>query len=161
MKHIKLFEEFVTSQENIDVIVESASNEAKIQLDEFTYSVDEGALKQVIGWTFFPALSLMNVGYQLIRKKAKIKKMLDKESDPKKKEALKKELKTLKYEEVKAKEKIKKKEEELDAKIKAAKAKMTPEEKEKLSKEMAKKKEELAKAKEKFKKEKEQSSGIV
>ena len=106
MKHIKLFEEFVTSQENVDIIIESASNEAKIQLDEFTYSVNEGVLKQIIGWTFFTPLTLLNVAYQFFRRRGKIKRMLAKEQDPKKKEALRQELETLKYEEVKAKEKV-------------------------------------------------------
>jgi len=164
MKRIKLFEEFIAHEEillTVNDILESANNETRIQLEELTHSIDEGVVKQIIGWTLFPQISLLNVLYQFMRRRGKIKRMLAKETDPKKKEALRQELKTLKYEEVKAKEKVKAKEEELDDKIKMSKQDMSPEEREQFQKEMAKKRKELEKAREKFNKEKEKFHGLV
>ena len=161
MKHVRLFEEFVTSQKNVDTIIESAFNETEIQLDELTYSVNEGLVKQALGWIFFPGFSLLNVAYQFFRRRSKIKKMMAAEQDPAKRDKLRQELETLKYEEVKAKEKVKAKEEELKDKAAQARRKMTPEEREEFDKEMAKKRKELEKAKEKFNKEKQEFQGLV
>jgi hypothetical protein len=156
-----LFDFIEESNEMVNNIVKSAFYEARLTINEQLSSLNEGVLKQIVGWTFFPAISVLNVAYQFFRRRSKIKKMIAKETDVKKKNALKKELETLNYEEVKAKEKVKIKEDELKDKIKAAKSKMTPEEREQLDDELAKKRKDLEKAKEKFNKEKQEFQGLV
>ena len=59
MKHVKLFEEFNSSKRELDLV-------------ESIEALDEGAVKQVLGWTFFPVFSLANVIFQITQKKKKI-----------------------------------------------------------------------------------------
>ena len=138
---IKSYEEFLL-QENLQNFEDDYS--------KATDSLSEGLLKQAIGYYFFFPLTVLRLAHQFLSKKMKIKKMVAKETDPKKKEALKKELKALKYEEVKQTQKLKKKQAEMKAKEKATKAKMTPEEKEKFAKEKAKMQKKIDKEKAKL-----------
>jgi len=148
MKHLQLFEQFELNIEN-DKVLEAAYNaeiESILLEEEFT-SLDEGLLKQVIGWVFLPGLSLMNVLRQLVLKKIKIKKMLANETNPKKKEKLKAQLKQMKFEEVKQKEKMEKLKQDNKPKVDAAKGKLSPEEKEAYAKSQKKFKKKMDKAK--------------
>ena len=148
MKHVKLFEQFLNDTDSsIDL-----NNEAENIFESYTL-LEEGWLKQVIGYTFFLPLTMVNLLYQLTMKKIKVKKMLKNETNPKKKEALKQQLKGMKMEEVKVKEKIE--DQKLKMKDQASKAKSnaTPEEKAKYAKQkkamqdkLNKKKEELRKS---------------
>jgi valyl-tRNA synthetase len=149
MKHVKLFEQFTEELNNVNLDA----------LHEEIEALEEGSVKQILGWVFFPAFSLVNVVYQLARKKKKIKAMIADETDPAKKQALKDKLEALKYEEVKQTEKIKDQEEELKAKAKEAKKSLSPEEKKKLAKEKEKAQKKLDKAKEKLRKMKDSSVG--
>ena len=138
MKYVKLFEEFN------DVDIETLHEEIEI--------LDEGAVKQVLGWVFFPVFSLANVIFQITQKKKKIKGMIADETNPKKKQILKDKLEALSYEEVAAKKKAKDQKEDLADKATAAKKTMTPEEKKQLSKETAKMQKKLDKTNDKIKK---------
>jgi phosphoglycerate-specific signal transduction histidine kinase len=149
-----LFDFIEESHQVVNDILESAFYETNLMIDEQLSSLNEGLIRSTLAWTLFMPFTLFNVTTKFFKKKEKIKKMIAIEQDPKKKEALRKELETLNYEEVKAKEKVKMKEEELKDKIAAAKRKMTPEERKQFDKEMKKKREELEKAKEKFSEEK-------
>lgn len=142
MKYVKLYEEF-TNEDN-DVNIETIHEEIE--------ALDEGSVKQILGWVFFPPLSLINVAYQLVQKQLKIKALIADETDPKKKKALKDKLQALKYEEVRQTEKIKNQEEDLKAKAKEAKRDLSPEEREQLKKQQAKMQKKLDKAKEKLRK---------
>ena len=153
MKHIKLFEQFTEelNHKNIEALHEEIE------------ALEEGSVKQILGWVFFPAISLVNVLYQLVQKQNKIKALIADETDPKKKQALKDKLQALKYEEVRQTEKIKDQEEELKDKAREAKKSLSPEEKKKLAKETENTQKKLDKAKEKLRKMKNSnvSSGFV
>ena len=123
--------------------------------------LEEGWLKQVLGYTFFLPLTLTNALYQLTMKKIKIKKMLKSETDPKKKEALQQELKGMKYEEVKIKEKIEDQKSKMKDAADAQKGKASPEEKEKYAKQKEKMQAKLDKQKEKLKKAQGEFNGLV
>ena len=138
MKYVKLFEEFN------DVDIETLHEEIE--------ALDEGSVKQVLGWVFFPAFSLATVIFQITQKKKKIKGMIADETNPKKKQILKDKLEALSYEEVAAKKKAKDQKEDLADKATAAKKTMTPEEKKQLSKETAKMQKKLDKTNDKIKK---------
>ena len=142
MKHVKLFEQFI----------EDMNNMAPYTLHEEIESLEEGSVKQILGWVFFPPLSLINVAYQLVQKQLKIKALIADETDPKKKQALKDKLQALKYEEVRQTEKIKNQEEDLKAKAKEAKKGLSPEEREKLKEKQAEMQKKLDKEKEKLRK---------
>jgi hypothetical protein len=139
--------------DDFDITVQSITEEIE--------KLDEGGLKQALGWTLFPILSRFNVWRQNAKKKTKIKKMLEKEKDPKKREALLKELSAMKFEQVKAMEKVKKEEEKYAEKAKEAKKGMTPEEKEAYQKQMDKAKEKITKAKEEWEKSMTKDQGIA
>jgi len=145
MKYVKLFEEFN------DVDIETLHEEIE--------ALDEGSVKQVLGWVFFWPFSLINVVYQLVMKQQKIKALIADETNPKKKQILKDKLKALKYEEVRETEKIKAKEEDLKAKAAESKKAMTPKEKKQLAKETANMQKKLDKAKEKLRKLKQSDTG--
>jgi ATP-dependent exoDNAse (exonuclease V) beta subunit len=145
MKYVKLFEEFN------DVDIETLHEEIEI--------LDEGAVKQVLGWVFFPVFSLANVIFQITQKKKKIKGMIADETNPKKKQILKDKLEALSYEEVAAKKKAKDQKEDLADKAAAAKKAMTPKEKKQLAKETANMQKKLDKAKEKLRKLKQSDTG--
>lgn len=139
MKHVKLFEEFNSSKRELDLV-------------ESIEALDEGSVKQVLGWVFFPVFSLANVIFQITQKKKKIKGMLANETDPKKKQVLKDQLEALSYEEVKAKKKAADQKEDLAAKAAEAKKAMTPKEKKQLAKETEKMQKKLQKTQDKIKK---------
>tara|TARA_B100000497_G_C7302782_1_gene205295 strand:+ start:81 stop:536 length:456 start_codon:yes stop_codon:yes gene_type:complete len=139
MKHVKLFEEFNSSNGDLDLV-------------ESIEALDEGSVKQVLGWTFFPVFSLATVIFQITQKKKKIKGMIADETDPKKKQILKDKLEALSYEEVAAKKKAEDQKEELADKKAAAKKAMTPKERKQLAKETAKMQKKLDKQEEKIKK---------
>jgi hypothetical protein len=139
MKHIKLFEEFNRSNRDLDLV-------------ESIEALEEGAVRQVLGWTFFPVFSLANVIFQITQKKKKIKGMLATETNPKKKQVLKDQLEALSYEEVKAKKKAEDQKADLKDKAAAAKKTMTPEEKKQLAKETEKMQKKLQKTQDKIKK---------
>ena len=139
MKYVKLFEEFNNSHNELDLV-------------ESIEALDEGSVKQVLGWTFFPVFSLATVIFQITQKKKKIKGMIADETDPKKKQILKDKLEALSYEEVAAKKKAEDQKEELADKKAAAKKAMTPKERKQLAKETAKMQKKLDKQEEKIKK---------
>ena len=153
MKYVKLYEEFVNEAD--DVNIETLYEEIE--------ALEEGTVKQIVGWVFYWPFSLINVVYQLVMKQQKIKGLIADETDPKKKQALKDKLQALKYEEVRETEKIKAKEEDLKAKAAEAKKELDTKERKKLQAETAKMKEKLAKAKEKLRKLKQSdtASGFV
>ena len=153
MKHVKLYEEFINESNDVDIE----------NLHEEIEALEEGTVKQIVGWVIYWPFSLVNVIYQLIMKQQKIKGLIADETDPKKKQALKDKLQALKYEEVRETEKIKAKEEDLKAKAAEAKKELDPKERKKLKAETAKMKEKLAKAKEKLRKLKQSdtASGFV
>lgn len=153
MKHVKLFEEFINESNDVDIET----------LHEEIEALEEGTVKQIIGWAFYWPFSLVNVVYQLVMKQQKIKGLIADETDPKKKKALKDKLQALKYEEVRETEKIKAKEEDLKAKAAEAKKELDPKERKKLQIETEKMKKKLAKAKEKLRKLKQSdtASGFV
>lgn len=153
MKYVKLYEEFIN--EDSDVNIET--------IHEQIEALDEGSVKQILGWVFFSPLSLINVAYQLVQKQIKIKALIANETDPAKKKALKDKLQALKYEEVRQTEKIKNQEEDLKAKAKEAKKDLSPEEREQLKKQQAQMQKKLDKEKEKLKKLKDSNtkSGFV
>ena len=142
MKLIKTFEQFVNeskANEELDLL------EADMLYEEY-HLLEEGWLKQIIGYTFFLPLTLMNGLRQIVLKKIKIKKLIKKETDPKKLDALTAELKGLKYEEVKAKAKVEKQKEKLKKQVDSTKSDATPEEKAKYKKQKEKMEKKLAKA---------------
>tara|TARA_B110000971_G_scaffold210445_1_gene237659 strand:- start:418 stop:873 length:456 start_codon:yes stop_codon:yes gene_type:complete len=139
MKYVKLYEEFSN-----DIDLETLHEEIEI--------LEEGKVKQVLGWVFFPVFSLANVIFQITQKKKKIQGMLADETDPKKKQILKDKLEALSYEEVAAKKKAKDQKEDLADKAAAAKKAMTPKEKKQLAKETAKMQKKLDKTNAKIKK---------
>jgi hypothetical protein len=157
MKKIKLFEEY---SEVINVISNIDENQYNNTIEELNVTIEglenveelnEGVIGQVLGWVFIPYLMLIRQGYRFLKKKQKIKKMLaNPKLSPEKKAKLKDQLKDLKYEEVKAKEEVEKKKQELEDKIKAKKADMTPEEKEEYQKAADKKRAEVEKAQKKI-----------
>lgn len=167
MKKIKLFEQYTeiintilnideneydNTIEELDVIIEGLDN---------TEELNEGLVGQVLGWVFFAEFMIIRQGYRWLKKKQKIKKMLANPNlTPEQKAKLKEQLKNLKYEEVKAKEEVEKKRQEMDDKIKAKKAAMTPEEKEQFQREADKKKAEVAKAQAKLDKEMDKFHGL-
>jgi hypothetical protein len=156
MKHVKLFEQFLNDTDSsIDL-----NNEAENIFESYTL-LEEGWLKQVIGYTFFLPLTMVNLLYQLTMKKIKVKKMLKNETNPKKKEALKQQLKGMKMEEVKVKEKIE--DQKLKMKDQASKAKSnaTPEEKAKYAKQKKAMQDKLNKKKEELRKAQGQYNGLV
>ena len=153
MKHIKLFEQFAS--ENDESLIET-----EIILGEYNL-LEEGWFKQVIGYTFFLPLTLTNVLYQLTKKKIKIKRMLKNETDPKKKEALRNELKGMKYEEVKVKEKIEGQKKKMKEAADKAKGNATPEEKEKYRKQREKMQNKLDKQKAKLAAAQDEFNGLV
>ncbi len=124
-------------------------------------NIEEGAIKQVLGWTLFTPLSIYRVIHQLVMKERKIKSMLKKEKDPKKRDKLRQELKNMKYEQVKYRKKLQKQELKGREQAKKAKETMTPEEKKKLAKQTAKTKEKIDKAKEKMKDLETRNLGLV
>jgi len=167
MKKIKLFEQYTKAISAISNIDESEYDNTIEELDviieglENTEELNEGLIGQVLGWVFVPYMMLIRQGYRFLKKKQKIKKMLANPNlTPEKKAKLKEQLKDLKYEEVKAKEEVEKKKQELDDKIKAKKAAMSPEEKEQYSIAAAKKEAEVEKAQRKLDKEMEKFHGL-
>ena len=152
MKYVKLFEQFVNE---LNLIDEATLNEPM----EIDGSPIPPVNESVLG--FVAGAAALRVAYQFFRRRAKIKKMLATVTDPAKKEQLRKELETLKYDEVKAKEQVKQKEDEMKQKAADARRKLSPEEREQVNKDMAKKRKELDKAREKFAKEKQKFQGIV
>lgn len=152
MKKLVKFETYLNLEENFIVDFEDLLNEE--------LKLNEGAVGQVLGWVFVPAFMALRQGIRFAKKRQKIRNAVRNESDPKKKEALRKSLKELKYEELRAKEKVDQKKKELQDKIKQGKANMTPKEKEQYNKEKAKKQAELDKAEAKFKKEMEEFHGF-
>ncbi len=161
MKKVKLFEEYVEVQDEIFNLDENQYDDTIEDLDsiienfENAEEINEGLFTAVAG------LILIRQAYKFLRKRAKIKKMLAaSDLDPAQKEKLKKELKKLKYDEVKAIEKIEKQKEQMRAKEEAKKKGMSPEQKEKFQKEIDKKQKELDKAKAKFDKEKEKLDAL-
>lgn len=167
MKKIKLFEQYIETISVISNIDENQYDNTIEELDiiieglENSEELNEGLIGQVLGWVFVPYMMLIRQSYRFLKKKQKIKKMLANPNlTPEKKAKLKEQLKDLKYEEVKAKEEVEKKKQELEDKIKAKKAKMTPEEKEEYEKAAAKKKAEVAKAQAKLDKEMDKFHGL-
>ena len=142
---------------------EDAENlEESIQLFLESYElIEEGWLKQALGYTLFMPLTLLNIVYQFTMKKIKIKKMLKNETDPKKKAKLKEELKGIKYEEAKAKEKVEDQKAKMKDAADASKGNASPEEKEKYKKEKAKMQKKLDKQKEKLRQAQGQYNGLV
>lgn len=128
MKYVKLYEEFVNEADDVNIET----------LHEEIEALEEGSVKQILGWTFFPVFSLANVIFQITAKKKKIKGMIADETNPKKKQILKDKLEALSYEEVAAKEKAAQQKEDLEAKKAQAKKALTPKEKKQLAKETAK-----------------------
>tara|TARA_B100000768_G_scaffold41832_1_gene40716 strand:- start:402 stop:854 length:453 start_codon:yes stop_codon:yes gene_type:complete len=137
MKHVKLYEEYTRTED--------------LGLVESIEALNEGSVKQILGWTFFPVFSLATVIFQITQKKKKIKGMIADESDPKKKQLLKDKLEALSYEEVAAKKKAADQKEELADKKAQAKKALTPKEKKQLAKETAKMQKKLDKQEEKIK----------
>ena len=156
MKYVKLFESFI-KEDSVSI----DTNEENATLLENYVILEEGFLKQLVGYTFLLPITLANALRQLILKKIKIKKMLKNETDPKKKEQLKKELKGISYEETKVKEKI----EDQKAKMKDAadksKANASPEEKAKYKKQKAAMQKKLDQAKAELRKTQGQFNGLV
>jgi predicted esterase YcpF (UPF0227 family) len=157
MKKIKLFEQYTETISAISNIDENQYDNTIEELDiiieglENSEELNEGLVGQVLGWVFFAEFMIIRQGYRWLKKKQKIKKMLaNPKLTPEKKAKLKEQLKDLKYEEIKAKEEVEKKKQELDDKIKAKKAKMTPEEKEEYERAAAKKRAEVEKAQRKL-----------
>ena len=111
MKKVKLFEDYVEIQIEIFNIDENQYDDTIEDLDsiiENAEEINEGLFTAVAG------LILIRQGYKFLRKRAKIKKMLAaSDLDPAQKEKLKKQLKKLKYDEVKAVEKIEKQKEQI------------------------------------------------
>ena len=165
MKKIVTFEKFTAFNESLKNSNDSEYDIIFTELDSIEESLEnklnEGLIGQVLGWTFLPLLMLIRQGYRSWKKKKKIYKMLSNPKlSPEQKEKLREQLKGLKYEEVKAKEKVEQKKEELEEKIKAAKADMTPEEKKKYQKQADKKRKELRKAQDKLDKEMSKFHGL-
>lgn len=152
MAYIKLFEEFIN---------ESSTFEEHDTLLEGYILLEEGWLKQSIGYSFFLPITLANVLRQYILKKLKIKKMLKNETDPKKKEILKKELENISYEETKAKEKVEDQKAKMKDQADAAKANATPEEKAAYAKQKEAMKAKLDKANDALRKAQGQFNGLV
>jgi hypothetical protein len=155
MKTIKTFEEFVTESinTNLDLL------EADTIFEEYDL-LEEGWLKQIIGYTFFLPITLLNGLRQIISKKIKIKRMMNKETDPKKLDALADELRGLKYEEVKAKEKVEKQKEKMKKQAESMKSNATPEEKEKYKQQKEKMEKKLAKAEQDYRMSKLEFQGL-
>ena len=164
MIHIKHFNQFVNESLEYDSnysIDEDLSNiEAEILFESY-FLLEEGWLKQAIGWSFFLPITLANTLRQLVMKKIKIKKMLKNETDPAKKQKLKDELKGISYEEAKQKEKVEDQKSKMKDQANAAKGNSTPEEKEKYAKAKAKMQDKLNKANAELKKVQGQFNGIV
>ena len=98
MKKLVKFETYLKLEESFNEEYESFLNEE--------LELNEGAVGQVLGWVFVPALMALRQGIRFAKKRQKIRNAVRNESDPKKKEALRKSLKELKYEELRAKEKM-------------------------------------------------------
>ena len=139
MKYVKLFEEFNNSHNELDLV-------------ESIEALDEGTVKQVLGWTFFGPISLAIVIFQITQKKKIIKGQLAEVTDPKKKQILKDKLEALSYEEVEAKKKAADQKKELAGKLAAAKKDMSSKERKQLAKETVKLQKKLDKQKEKIEK---------
>lgn len=157
--------------DNANNLVESnIDNEYNALLEEFNSEMiaegledlNEGLVKQILGWMFLPQLTLLNTLRQYALKKIKIKKMLAQETNPAKKEKLKQELKSMKYEEVKAKEKIQKLKKDNEQKAKEARRKpMSPEEKAKYDAQKLKMKKKIDKAQADLRKVQGEYNGLV
>jgi hypothetical protein len=138
-----------------------------MSFEEYSFITEEakkinvGLVKQIVGWTMFAPISLVKTYLQLKAKEKKVEDMIDKESDLEKKAILRQELKDLKFEEVKARERIQKQQHKLDDKISDGFKEMSPEEKEIYKKEVADQKEKLKQAEEEYKITKSQSQGFA
>lgn len=168
MNNLINFSDFDKANEAVEIIV----NEEIVRLNEELETlvlesedyelVNEGLVKQIIGWLFLPQLTLLNVLRQYTLKKIKIKRMLAQETDPAKKENLRQELKKMKYEEVKAKEKVQKIKKDNEAKANAAKSKnMSPEDRAAYNAQKAKMKAKLDKAEADLRKVQGEYNGLV
>ena len=101
MNNIVNFSEFSAVEESVNNMIneEMASLNEELVINEGEDLINEGLVKQIIGWLFLPQLTLLNVLRQFALKKIKIKRMLAQETNPAKKDKLKQELKKMKYEE--------------------------------------------------------------
>ena len=163
MKHLQTLRQF-QSEKKIDEILYIVENEIselvgneEINEEEL---IAEGAFFQVVGYLFGLPWMLLRQSMRFFKKRQKIRNAMMKIDDPAKKEALKKQLKQLKYEELRAKEKMEEKKEELEAKKKELQSSATPEEKEKAAKAKAKADAKYKKAKADFEKEKKEFHGF-
>ena len=159
MKHIQPFESFVNENKQNQIYLDE-STESELMYESYVI-LEEGWLKQAVGYTFFLPLTLINILRQYTLKKIKIKKMLKNETDPAKKEKLKKELENISYEEAKAKEKVEDQKSKMKDQASAAKGNATPEEKARYAKEKEKMQAKLDKAKQELTKAQGELNGIV
>lgn len=159
---VEAYTKKMNEMKEMDSAADAEGLDESIQLFFESYEIlEEGWLKQALGYSFFLPLTLNNLMYQLLMKKIKVKKMLKNEKDPKKREALKQELKGMKYEEVKIKDKIEDQKAKMKDAANASRSKATPEEKAKYQKEKAKMQAKLDKQKEKLRKAQSQYNGLV
>ena len=159
---VEAYTKKMNEMKEMDSAADADGLDESIQLFLEGYELlEEGWLKQVLGYTLFAPLTYTNLMYQLVMKKIKIKKMLKNETNPQKKEKLKQELKGMKYEEVKIKDKIEDQKAKMKDAANASKGSATPEEKAKYQKEKAKMQAKLDKQKEKLRKAQSQYNGLV
>jgi hypothetical protein len=157
MTKLKTYSEFVNEskyKEDQDLL------EANTIYEEYNL-LEEGWLKQMFNYSLFLPLTLLNILRQLLLKKIKVKRMLNKETDPKKQAALRAELKALKYEEVKAKEKVQKAKQKVKIEADSMKSSATPEEKEKYKKQKEQMNKKLVQAQRDYENSKLQFNGLV
>jgi hypothetical protein len=164
MKNLMTFSQYINESYNNESYELKQNDLSSIDseiLYESYFLLEEGWLKQTIGWTFLLPITLANTLRQLIMKKIKIKKMLKNETDPAKKKKLREELKGISYEEAKLKEKVEDQKLKMKDAANNAKANATPEEKEKYKKEKAKMQKKLDKANAELRKVQGEFNGIV
>lgn len=163
MKNLKSFNQFLTESyytQNEELLEDINESDVDYLLETYTL-LEEGWFKQIVGWTVLLPITLANTLRQLVMKKIKIKKMIEAEPDPAKKEKLRQSLRGISYEETKQTEKIA----DLKAKMKdqaeASKSTATPEEKEKYAKMKSKMADKLVKANAELRKVQGEFNGIV
>jgi len=161
MKHLQTLEQFQSEKkidEVLDIVEAEISKIGDIGINEEL--IAEGAFWQVAGWVFLFPWMLLRQTVRFFKKGQKIKNAIAKVNDPKKKEVLKKQLKALKYEELRAKEKMEAEKKKVEAKRKELAKTATPKEKAKAQEAKEKADVKYKKAKADFEKEKEKFHGL-